>query len=71
MPWLIKRVVMCVSYKTIKRAVKAIFSHKGKALERPKITKEAAARRLQFALDWLPKVNKLMRVWLVEVSDEF
>jgi transposase len=60
-----------VSYKTIKRAVRAIFSRKWKSLKRPKIAKEAAARRLRFALDWLPKVEELIKVWPVEVGDEF
>ena len=60
-----------VSYKTIKRAVRSVFSRKWKALERPKITKEAAARRLRFARTWLPRVEELIKVWPIEVSDGF
>lgn len=36
-----------------------------------KITKEAATLRLQFALEWLPKVQELIKARLVKVDNEF
>ncbi|KZL83806.1 transposase [Colletotrichum incanum] len=49
-----------ISLRTLKRVLKSANYRKWRAMKRPFITKEAALKRLQFAREWIEKVEELM-----------
>ncbi|KZL82667.1 transposase, partial [Colletotrichum incanum] len=56
-----------VSIRTIKRILRKANIKKWRAAKRPFITKEAAAQRLAFVREWLPKIEELIQS---QFSDE-
>ena len=57
-----------ISRSTIRRCLRGSWQRKWKAIKRIPLSKRTAANRLSFVCYWLPKVEELMEVNLIENS---
>ena len=55
-----------ISRSTIRRCLRGTWQRKWKAMKRIPLSKKTAANRLHFARYWLPRVEELMEVSMIE-----